>query len=57
MASCSWSAAVLVGIVAVSLRGRGAGAELVATARAAVRPSTVRVNFSSDPRQHDGLEG
>ncbi len=42
-------AAVLVGIVAVSLRGRGAGAELVATARAAVRPSTVRVNFSSDP--------
>jgi serine/threonine protein kinase len=41
--------ASLMGIVVVSMHGRGAGAQLVATARAAVRPSTIRVNFSSDP--------
>jgi serine/threonine protein kinase len=41
--------ASLMGIAVVGMHGRGAGAELVATARAVVRPSTVRVNFSSDP--------
>jgi serine/threonine protein kinase len=41
--------ASLVGIAVVGMHGRGAGAQLVATARAAVRPSTIRVNFSSDP--------
>jgi serine/threonine protein kinase len=41
--------AALAGLAVVGLRSHGAGAQLVATARAAVRPSTVRVNFSSDP--------
>jgi serine/threonine protein kinase len=41
--------ASLVGIAVVGMHGRGAGAQLVATAKAAVRPSTIRVNFSSDP--------